>query len=185
MVKNNYINYVDLNNDEYIAITNNYIENYHRLINYFLECYHPKISYLISKYKDFLINVYQKIKNSLVNKIESKTESFIVVKDILNFFKHLKQKYNEKINLNYILQGDEETKEIINKTCNYLIEMLFDIDDNNYENELDKDENSLNSIISNDEMENDENNDNLDFEEFHPEIRNKSKKKLYSKFLGR
>ena len=100
-----------------------------------------------------------------------------MVKDILNFFKHLKQKYNEKINLNYILQGDEETKEIINKTCNYLIEMFFDIDDDNYENELDKDENSLNSSISNDEIEDDENNDNLYFEEFHPKIRNKTKKK--------
>ena len=133
----------------------------HKLINDTLECYHPKISYLISKYKDFLINVYQKINNSLVIKIESKTESFSVVKDILNFFKHLKQKYNEKINLNYILQGDEETKEIINKACNYLIEMFFDIDDDSYENELDKYENSINSNISKEEIDDDENNDIL------------------------
>ena len=108
-----------------------------------------------------LINVYQKIKNSLVIKIESKTESFSVVKDILNFFKHLKHKYNKKINFNYILQGDEEAKEIINKTCNYLIEMFFDIDDDSYENELDKDENSINSNISKDEIDDDENNDIL------------------------
>ena len=47
-----------------------------------------------------------------------------MVKDILNFLKHLKQKYNEKIYINYILQGDEETKEIINKIFNYLIEIF-------------------------------------------------------------
>ena len=133
-----------------------------------------------------LINVYQKIKNSLVIKIESKTESFSVVKDILNFFKHLKHKYNKKINFNYILQGDEEAKEIINKTCNYLIEMFFDIDDDSYENELDKDENSINSNISKDEIDDDENNDILNFEEFFKIInKTKKKKKLYSKFRGR
>ena len=53
----------------------------------------------------------------------------------------------------------------------------FDINDDNYENELDKVENSLNTSISNDEMEYYENNDNLYFEEFHPKIRNKTKKK--------
>ena len=59
-LKNNYINFVNLNNDEYITKINNYIENYNKLINDSLECYHPKISYLISKYKDFLINSIKK-----------------------------------------------------------------------------------------------------------------------------
>ena len=56
--------------------------------------------------------------------------------------------------------------------------MFFDIDDDYYENKFDKDENSLNSSTPNDEIEDDENHDNLYFEEFHPKIRNKTKKEI-------
>ena len=37
-------------------------------------------------------------------------------------------KYKENINVNNIIQGDDETNSIINKTRNYLIDLFFDID---------------------------------------------------------
>ena len=68
-LKNNFINYNDLSEDEYINRTNNFLELFHGNLNNTLQCFHPKISYLISKYKLYLISLYEKIKikTNLVN----------------------------------------------------------------------------------------------------------------------
>ena len=80
---------------------------------------------MILRYKEFLINIFSKIKSSLVNKLECKNVKFSIIEDILKFIAHLNKKYQEKINLNNVLQGDEETYEIINKTCNYLLDYFL------------------------------------------------------------
>lgn len=53
--------------------------------------------------------------------------------------------------------------------------MFFDND--NDESESEKDENTIGSDLSNGENNDDENNDILNFEEFHPKFKNKTKKK--------
>ena len=49
-LKNEYINYYELDNRECLSRTNNYIEIFHDFLNSILESYHPKLSYLIDKY---------------------------------------------------------------------------------------------------------------------------------------
>ena len=56
----------------------------------------------MSKYKEFIIKIYSKIKINLVNKIQEKNTTFSVVDDILRFFKHLRMKYKENIDVNNI-----------------------------------------------------------------------------------
>ena len=81
-LKNPYINYIELTNDEFLNRTNNYIESFHSKLNNMLCSYHPKLSYLIEKYKMYLINVYEKINVSLVNKVPQKMEKFSIINDI-------------------------------------------------------------------------------------------------------
>ncbi len=49
----------------------------------------------------------------------------------------------------------KKTKKLINRMCNYMIKIFFDIDDDTNENESDKDDNSIYSNISEDEIDDD------------------------------
>ena len=91
---------------------------------------------MIDKYKKYLKQVYEKIKTSLINpKNLSDKEKFSVVSDVLTFIKKYNEKYNTNIDINLIIQNDDEITNIVNKTCNYILEFFFDI----YENEEEKD----------------------------------------------
>ena len=67
-LKNKYLDYAELTDEEYLNRTNNYIESFHQVLNKTLGVYHPKMSYLIFKYKDYLINTYNKLKESIINR---------------------------------------------------------------------------------------------------------------------
>ena len=94
-------------------------------------------------------------------------------------------KYKENINVNNIIQGDDETNSIINKTGNYLIDLFFDIDQekdgsDEEEEKIGNQDNleyseKINDGSSNNKDANEQ--DILKFEEFYPKIIIKSKKK--------
>ena len=90
-LKNKYIDYYELSNDEYLSRTNNYVESFHAYLNSILESYHPKISYLIEKYSEYLRNVYLKFKTSLVKNSVLKKEKFSIINDILSFIRNFKK----------------------------------------------------------------------------------------------
>ena len=48
-LKNKYLDYAELTDEEYLNRTNNYIESFHQVLNKTLGVYHPKMSYLIFK----------------------------------------------------------------------------------------------------------------------------------------
>ena len=73
-VNNEYLNFIELTEKEYLMRTNNYLENFHCLINKSIEVFHPKLSYLIYKYKLFLLGVYEKLKDGFVINILPKKE---------------------------------------------------------------------------------------------------------------
>ena len=102
-IKNKYINYYNVSNDEYYNRTNNYIESFHAMMNNSFDCFHPKISYLIYKFKLYLIKVGEKIKNSLVEKVEIKNTRFSIINDIFNFLKNYNNKYNTELDINIII----------------------------------------------------------------------------------
>ena len=193
---NKYINFSELENEEYLSRTNNYIENFHCNINKKLECFHPKISYLVTKYKEYLLSIYNKIKLALVNKINPKKEKFSIVVDILKFIKNLNDKYKEKICLNNILQCDDEDSKLISKIGNYLLDIFFDIEVNekNLKEEIPNDDETLKlneysnneKYISEKEEKNNELKDeNLIFDEFYPKVVIKKKsKRSYLKAFG-
>ena len=83
-MNNNYVNYYELSNEEYLNRTNNYLESFSGNLNDILQCYHPKISYLISKNKNYIVNVYEKIKcNLLKNNNPNIVEKFSLINDLL------------------------------------------------------------------------------------------------------
>ena len=137
------------------------------IINQTLKCFHPKISFLIHKYKEYIINVYNKVTSSFVNKIETKEEIFSIIEDIKIFFINYKNAYKTKIEFNNILQGNEDTNNTILKACDYLLDILYDnnqndfIDSNDeddllFENNLNYDnENILNNFYQNDKFNDD------------------------------
>ena len=102
-LRNNYINFEILKNEELINRTNNYVESFHHPLNSELDVFHPKFSYLIDKYKIFIIKSFNKVKESIINPMPVKIEKFSVVKDILDFFAKYKKQYKGKLDLSKIL----------------------------------------------------------------------------------
>lgn len=155
-LNSNYINYSELSESDYLNRTNNLLEYYHHLLNESCEVFHPKLSYLIHKYKQFLVTIYVKIKESLVKNNDTKNEKFSIINDIKKFFYEYNKKYKQKIDFFKIIQSEEEESQIINKICNYLLNLFYNID----VDEKDESE-DLNNVNENDhELYNNENNDN-------------------------
>ena len=191
-LNNKYINFIDLDNNEYLQRTNNYIESYHHNLNMNLEVYHPKFSYLNEKYKIYLIKIYNKIKESFVNKINIKTEKFSVVKDILDYIANFNKKHKTKINFSDIIQCDEDDKKKISKICDYLLDSFLDIypeeNEKIYENKIeiiknekDIEDNVDDAVYDNSDHEIAEKNDDLNdeyinFDEFYLKKIDKGKK---------
>ena len=158
---NEYINYSELSNDEYLNRTNNYLESFHCTLNQSIDAYHPKLSYLVYKYQLFLINIYDKIKESLISKVYNKEVKFSVIKDIYDFIVKYNKKYKTDLNFNLILQSDDEETNIIYKLADYLLDLFFDIDtedsilNKNIKNKdfkVNDDDDSVNEISSEDDI---------------------------------
>ena len=210
-LNNNYINFSELSQEEYINRTN----SFHARLNDKLQCYHPKISYLITKYKEYLVTVYEKIKTSLVNVNNNKYEKFSIIKDIIDFITKYNDKYKSELNINILIQSNGEEMVAINKICDYVLEFFFDIyeneyivNENNYINEdeninsvqnnqnininLSQNNNNLNCINieksgedENDSESNDDDEDVVGFDEFYPKIiKNKKKRRNYLDAFG-
>ena len=94
-------------------------------MNKSIEVFHPKLSYLVYKYKLFLLGVYEKLKDAFVMNIIPKKEKFSIIKDIYFFIDSYNQKYSKKIEVNQIIQGDEDDKNVINKKTNYMLNLLY------------------------------------------------------------
>ena len=97
-------------------------------MNKSIEVFHPKLSYLVYKYKLFLLGVYEKLKDAFVMNIIPKKEKFSIIKDIYFFIDSYNQKYSKKIEVNQIIQGDEDDKNVINKITNYMLNLLYHLD---------------------------------------------------------
>ena len=210
-LNNNYINFSELSQEEYINRTN----SFHARLNDKLQCYHPKISYLITKYKEYLVDIYEKIKTSLVNVNNNKYEKFSIIKDIIDFITKYNDKYKSELNINILIQSNGEEMVAINKICDYVLEFFFDIyeneyivNENNYINEdeninsvqnnqnininLSQNNNNLNCINieksgedENDSESNDDDEDVVGFDEFYPKIiKNKKKRRNYLDAFG-
>lgn len=69
------------------------------------------------------------------------------MKDILDFFAKYNKQYKEKLDLSKILQGNEEIYNIINKVSKYLLDLYFDINiDNCEEEEEDENKSSVSKL---------------------------------------
>ena len=167
------------------------MDNFHHLLNESVEEYHPKLSDLIDKYKTYIINVYAKIKEIMVNSIQDKREKFSIVKDIYKFFTNYNQIYSDKINMHNIIQGNEEDNEIINRVCNYLLNLFCGIEPDEIDdipnNEKGQESGHYNEILNiednfsdNNDEENSEdsgkNNNFISYDVFEPFIRKKKGK---------
>ena len=170
-----------------------------------LDVFHPKLSYLIDKYKIFIIKSFNKVKESTINPMPAKNEKFSVVKDILDFFAKYNKQYKEKLDLSKILQGNEEIYNIINKISKYLLDLYFDINIDNCEEEEENENKSsdckqinaeIDEIIEKDlgknlfldeNEENVENINDLNFDEFYPfdKPKQKNKKRNYLEAFGK
>lgn len=149
-------------------------------MNASLDCYHPKISFLIDKYKIYLLKIYKKFKSSLVNNQINSKDKFSIVNYILTLFNNINNKYKQKLDFNLILLSEKEEYEIINKVGDYLLDLFFDLnikDDENdeilYKNikkELKCDDYNINEVS--DELDN----DRLSFNEIYPKKINRKKK---------
>ena len=179
-INSNYINYVDLAQEEYLMRTNNYLERFHGLLNQSLETIHPKISYLIFKYGEYIKYIYTKITNSLIKKIEEKDDKFSVINDILSFMNKYNDKYKTKIDFNNILQSSEELREIIAKVIEYCLDITFDninfAYENSEQNDYTENNNENNDKTELIDVENNSTNE-LEFQEFFPKKTIKNKKK--------
>jgi len=125
-----------LTENEYLNRTNNYLEYFHHILNTNIEVFHPKLSYLIEKYKSLIKSLYNKIKESIINNNESKKEKFSIIKDIYEYLINYNNKYKSKINIHLIIQGEKDELKIINKISNYLVEMFFNIEVEEKDNDL-------------------------------------------------
>ena len=148
-INNPYINYYELSKEEYYNRTNNYLESFHHVLNNMIEVFHPKLSYLISKYKNYLINIYIKLKESLINNVPNKRQNFSIINDILNYLKCYNLKYKTDLNIHIIIQGDESDNAIITKVCNYILNLFFGIEPEDYDNENSSEESSDNNNSNN------------------------------------
>ena len=201
---NNYINYIDLTEKEYLNRTNNYLENFHHIMNQKIEVYHPKLSYLVSKYKEFILYIYSNMKDYLViNNQNKKVEKFTIINDIYTFLKKYNTKYKTNLNIHCIIQGVSGDFDLIYKVCDYLLEMFFNLDIEDNIDKKDKVEESDESDIENniipeyeeftsellkvsdDEDKEDSSNDILVIDEFYPQKLDKKKKKRnYNDVIG-
>ena len=179
-------------------------------MNKSIEVFHPKLSYLVYKYKLFLLGVYEKFKDAFVMNIIPKKEKFSIIKDIYFFIDSYNQKYSKKIEVNQIIQGDEDDKNVINKITNYMLNLLYHLDisdqngnslDQKNKDEIERNNNDDNeNIIKNyyeeekylkefeentevrDENEND---DSFNVDIFYPQNNNKKKEKRnYNDMIG-
>lgn len=75
-----------------------------------------------------MIFIFNKIKASLVNKIDVKKEKFSIINDIINFISYITKKYEQGLNLNNILKGDENTNNLMYNVSNYVLDFYFDWD---------------------------------------------------------
>ena len=179
-------------------------------MNKSIEVFHPKLSYLVYKYKLFLLGVYEKLKDAFVMNIIPKKEKFSIIKDIYFFIDSYNQKYSKKIEVNQIIQGDEDDKNVINKITNYMLNLLYHLDisdqngnslDQKNKDEIERNNNDDNeNIIKNyyeeekylkefeentevrDENEND---DSFNVDIFYPQNNNKKKgKRNYNDMIG-
>ena len=91
---------------------------------------------MIEKYKSLIKSLYNKIKESIINNNESKKEKFSIIKDIYEYLINYNNKYKSKINIHLIIQGEKDELKIINKISNYLVEMFFNIEVEEKDNDL-------------------------------------------------
>ena len=179
-------------------------------MNKSIEVFHPKLSYLVYKYKLFLLGVYEKLKDAFVMNIIPKKEKFSIIKDIYFFIDSYNQKYSKKIEVNQIIQGDEDDKNVINKITNYMLNLLYHLDisdqngnsldqknkdeierNNNDDNEniiknYNEEEKYLKEFEENTEVRDEnENDDSFNVDIFYPQNNNKKKgKRNYNDMIG-
>ena len=103
-INNNYLNYEEITQKEYLNRTSNLLEYFHHLLNQQVEVFHPKMSYLIGKYKLFIINIYNNIKESLIKDSSNENHKFSIIKDIFKYIKNYNEKYSSKIDIHLIIQ---------------------------------------------------------------------------------
>ena len=153
-----------------------------------LEVYHPKVSFLLEKYNLYLKKVYENIKESMIVPKVLKTEKFSIINDIIKFISNYIKKYGSNIDIINKIQGDNDDNKIISKISIYILDFIFDIDENdsdnsddienvNYEEfESDKENYQNNILLEEDEKENNDN-EQLYFDVFYPKQKIKRKKK--------
>jgi len=151
-LKNTFINFVDLSNQEYFSRTNNYIERFHKSLYDALECIHPKISDLIERYKEYLINLYNKISASFINRIDAEPEKFSIIKDIKNFILKYNNKYKSELTFNNILQSELDLQNIIKNVYDYILDFIYDNNPNNINDAVEEENYIKDGLENSDEI---------------------------------
>ena len=194
-LSNEYINYTELDNRELLNRTNNYIENFHKNLNLSLEVYHPKLSYLISKYANYLKNIYDRIKDSLINPVIEMKEKYSVINDIMSYLKNYKNKYNCKLDVIHIIQGNEDEQQVINQVCNTVLDSFFvedlNVNDENLGNKEEISDNESEEISDKDieekknkEIQDSDDEDKIYFEpQFKKDVKKLTKKTEKRKYI--
>ena len=60
-------------------------------------------------------------------------KKFSVVDDILKFISEYNKKYKIKLNINNIIQSEKEELELINKMSDYLLNLIYGIENDDFE----------------------------------------------------
>ena len=119
-----------INSDEYLNRTKNHLKSFHNLLNNIIDSFHPRVSHLVEKLKIIVIRKYEEYNDSIKKPKIPGHKKYSLILDIYKFINNYNDKYKTSISPKIIIQGDNEDLSTINKVCQNVVDIFFDIDDN-------------------------------------------------------